>query len=300
MHLDHAVEGDDLPISVVSELLAVPIPTIHSWERRFSLPRPGRTPGGHRRYSQDDLRLLRSIRDEIARGHAASEAIETVLRTAPRADHIPAIAAFLAAVDREDPDTMRATLDEALARFGLAETLQRVLFPAMRDIGWRWMVGRCDVGREHLATDTARAWLARFRSRPVREGRTGDWIVLACGPADHHTVGLESFAALLTDRGWRCHVLGARTPIASLLRASAQERTRGIVVVSHLATGRRAAVDALRALADAVEVPFFYAGNAFARARVRRSVPGRFLGEDLLDAVEALAVAVRDPQAVGR
>ena len=45
-------------------------------------------------------------------------------------------------------------------------------------------------------------------------------VVLACGPRDLHTVGLEAFGLLLERRGRSVVMLGALTPLGSLRKAS--------------------------------------------------------------------------------
>src|SRR5688572_17308840 len=62
-------------ISEVSELLGIPVPTIRSWERRYGFPAPNRTLGSHRRYDAMVVDQLRAVRDEIAAGVPAEEAV---------------------------------------------------------------------------------------------------------------------------------------------------------------------------------------------------------------------------------
>ncbi len=49
------------------------------------------------------------------------------------------------------------------------------------------------------------------------------------------------------------------------------------MIVSQLATGRRAAVESIQAV-DQLGVPVFYAGNAFFVVRTRAHLPGTYLG----------------------
>jgi MerR family transcriptional regulator, light-induced transcriptional regulator len=86
-------------------------------------------------------------------------------------------------------------------------------------------------------------------------------------------------------------VLGARTPAAALLDAASRTDAVAVVVVSHLAVGRRAAVQAIRAVAG-TGVRTFYAGNAFVAAPVRRRIPGAYLGESLRNAARTVEAAL--------
>jgi methylmalonyl-CoA mutase cobalamin-binding subunit len=280
-----------LSIQDVSRLLEVPAPTIRSWERRYGIPAAGRSEGGHRRYTPDQLTLLRRMRDEISRGHPAVQAAGLVRAAQTRSTH-PLITTFLEAAHRLDPAGMNRVLDSAHRTLGLAATVDVVLLPAMRELGRWWEAGRCDVAHEHLATDTTQRWLRSFgRARP--RARLGP-VLLSCGPRDQHTLGLESLGALLGDRGIDCRFLGARTPASSLAAAVQELRPVAVVVVSHLSGARRVAVEAIRG-AQRVGAASFYAGNAFGSPQSRRGVPGTYLGTNLGQAADLVADTITLP-----
>ena len=193
-----------LPIQQVSELLGVPAPTLRSWERRYGLPTTPRTAGGHRRYSQEALHQLRLMRDETARGRRAADAARRVRELLDQEGPARScIDELLVASSRMEPAAVRTALDRAHQELGLAASIDQVLMPAMRQIGSWWETGRCDVGQEHLTTEAARGWLARrtsFAPAPTYDRP----VLLACGPRDLHTLGLETLAALLAHAGLGC------------------------------------------------------------------------------------------------
>jgi DNA-binding transcriptional MerR regulator/methylmalonyl-CoA mutase cobalamin-binding subunit len=284
--------GDGLPIQEVSRLLGVPSPTLRSWERRYGIPTTPRTAGGHRRYSGAALEEVRLMRDEVARGLKASAAARSVRAQLDPDDPAQVwIRRMLAAAAALDPSALRVVLDEAMAELGLPATLDGVLMPAMRRIGSLWEEGRCDVGQEHLATEAVRGWLARTTTLAPSPTARGS-VLLACGPRDLHTLGLEALAAALAHRGVGCRSLGARTPQRTLMTALAATEAVAVVVVSHLSTHRRQAVDSLQAVAAGSGCPVFYAGNAFASADAREGVPGTHLGGTLAEAADTIADVV--------
>lgn len=276
-----------MTIQQVSALLAVPVSTLRTWEHRYSVPGVVRTRGGHRRYPAQVIDELRIIRDEIARGRRAGDAATTarllVDSDEPGRDLVER---FLEAARAMDQGGVRSCLDDAADRLGLGATVDLVLVPAMRRIGHWWEIGSCDVGHEHLATEAARTWLSRIVAF-APEPRPGGCVLLACGPRDLHSLGLEAFGMLLVSEGRACRVLGARTPVPALTVAAETLDAAGVVVVSHLAVGRRPAVAALSAMAAQGRPPF-YAGNAFLTRPSRRRVPGRYLGESHREAVHLL------------
>jgi hypothetical protein len=285
-----------LTISAVSSTLGIPVPTIRSWERRYDFPAPDRTRGKHRRYSTHEVDLLRQLRDEITRGHPAREAVQIVLSRAaggglPRTRYVDD---FLGAAMRLDPTGLRDALGGAAEALGVETAVRDVALPSMREMGSRWSSGNCDIAHEHLATEAVRVWLARlsamapppFRPRPL---------VLACGPKDLHSIGLEAFGVLLARRGWSIRVLGPLTPTSSLVAATRAAEASGAVITSQRNVTRRAAAETIAAVAAIPGVTAFYAGDAFAAPASRRDVPGVYLGSDVLEAVDILERELSGP-----
>ena len=282
---------DGQAISQVSQLLGVPATTLRSWERRYGIPVVSRSPGGHRRYAEDELVQLRLMRDEISRGKRAGMAATEVRllldRDNPQSSRI---AQVLAAVEAKDSSELTHVLDRAHDRIGLAATIDSVLMPALRQVGAWWESGRCDLPQEQLLTKTARTWLARLRVLgPVLSDEPP--ILLACGPDDRHTIGLEALAALLAENHRAFHVLASTTSAPGLVAAARTTAVAAVVVVSQLPSHRRAAIAAVRAV-DAAGYPVFYAGNAFNLGGERRTVPGTHLGPTFAQAVSTLLAAV--------
>jgi DNA-binding transcriptional MerR regulator len=282
----------DVPIADVSRQLGVPMPTLRSWEARYSIPSPPRELGRHRRYSAQELHILKLMRDEIARGTRAGVAAQVVKASlgqeGPAADFVKAM---LEASRRLDGNGIREQLDGAVRELGLAATLEEVLFPALRQVGVWWHVGRCDVEQERLTTEAARAWMDRLTSYAPTPVQTRP-IVLACGPGDLHTVGLEALCLSLRQRRWSCRLLGARTTPVALGTAIVANRAAAAVVASHLSSGRQRAVASLQVATD-LGVDVFYAGNAFATPRSRVKVPGRYLGPRISDACDLIIASLR-------
>ncbi|HEX6330428.1 MAG TPA: MerR family transcriptional regulator [Actinomycetota bacterium] len=279
-----------MPIASVSKALGIPVPTIRSWERRYGFPSPSRTGGRHRRYTTTEMEQLRDLRDLISRGHSAREAVARLTSGPSPAGDGELLEVVLDSAMRLDPDAIRSALDRSAERLGVEATIRDVVFRAMREIGTRWKAGTCDVEQEHLATASTRAWLARQLTMAPPSFRP-DPIVLACGPKDHHTIGIEAFAVVLARRGWPCRVLGALTPAAALAGAVRAVRAVGAVVTAQRSVTRRAARESLAAVEALPGVRAFYAGDAFVASAARRDVPGVYLGDDVLQAAEVLEEA---------
>jgi len=277
-----------LPIAAVSSLLGIPVPTIRSWERRYDFPNPARTQGQHRRYSVDEIDQLRKLRDEITRGHNAREAVDIVRHeTEGSRPRTQLFERFLQSAMRLDPAALRETLTEGADSIGVEQTIRDVALPAMREMGSRWKAGVCDTDHEHLATEAVRVWLARQSAMAPAPFKPFP-LVLACGPKDLHTIGIEAFGVVLARRGWSIRTLGPLTPVDSLVAAIRAAEARAAIVTSQRSVTRRAAVEAIEAADGLPGVKAFYAGAAFGPTAARKDVPGTYLGDDIVTAADVL------------
>jgi methylmalonyl-CoA mutase cobalamin-binding subunit len=229
------------------------------------------------------------MRDDIARGHPAAKAAAR-LGSHDVAAAQPLIELFLDSAHRLDPVGVTDALDAARRSFGLDVTVDAVLLPAMRELGRWWEVGRCDIAHEHLATDLCRTWLAKIPTVESDLEQQGA-IVLTCGPRDYHSVGLESLAAMLRQRGWTSLMLGARTPVESVRLAVHESDAVAVVLVSHLSMARRSSVEALRSV-QRPRTHLFYAGNAFLTRQSRHGVRGTYLGTNLAQAADLISTVI--------
>jgi DNA-binding transcriptional MerR regulator len=61
-------------IGAVAQMLGIPPATLRTWEERYGLPVPQRSPGGHRVYSRDQVDQLRFVKAQLAQGMAPADA----------------------------------------------------------------------------------------------------------------------------------------------------------------------------------------------------------------------------------
>ena len=278
---------EELSATQVAAVVSVPATTIRSWERRYGWPHPSRTSGGHRRYSPAEVNQLRALRDEIARGRSAKQAVTLLRSQAVRRRSVEVDRLVQGAVD-VDQSLIRRTLADVESTMSVDEVIESVVLPALREIGLHWEKGICDVAGEHVATGQIRQWLGRLLDETRPQG-IAPTVVLSTGPADYHSANLEAFAVLLARRGCDPLVLGALTPVASLVQAVRTLRADATVVVSHMGITRRAALESIKTVSALGMTQVFYAGNGFAAARSRRGVPGTYLGTDMGSAAKLVS-----------
>jgi MerR family transcriptional regulator, light-induced transcriptional regulator len=229
-----ATSGDRpvaLAISEVARLTGLSTATLRVWQRRYGLSASRSSPGGHRRYSPQDVARLRAVQQLVAQGLPTAEAARVVLRPAehgldlpPEAD--PAAHLIAAAALDLDGPSCRSLLREHLATHPVERTWDDLLRPVLGTIGDRWSELPHGIAVEHLLSHIAAAALEA--TIPIAApGRPA--ALLACVPMEEHDLPLVALAAALGRRGVATTLLGAATPTYALARA--MERGQPSVVM---------------------------------------------------------------------
>jgi DNA-binding transcriptional MerR regulator len=224
-----------LRIGELSRRTGVTPDRLRAWEQRYGLLRPDRTPGGFRLYSPDDERRVVNMLARLADGLSAAQAARVALAAVPPADTSAPLddsrrqlADALATLDDLAAD---AILDRLLAAHGPELTMQRVIYPYLRELGEAWERAELHVGQEHFASN-----LLQRRLMALARGWDGGFgiarALLACPPGEHHVLGLIGLGVALRNAGWRVTYLGADTPVDMTARAAATVQPEIIVLAA--------------------------------------------------------------------
>ncbi|MEZ4503993.1 MAG: cobalamin-dependent protein [Dehalococcoidia bacterium] len=199
---------------------------LRTWERRYGVPRPKRSPTGRRLYDEQDLALIGRMAALVEAGVPAAHAAEAVLSedttalvVPPRveAPAHPLVAELLADAARFDGDAVAATIARAVEELGWPAALGSVLFPALKATGTAWELDEIPPAQEHLLSEQLRlALLAAVTREATSPG--GALVVLACPEGERHDLGLSALWLLLRQAGFRVCYLGADVPTSDLAR----------------------------------------------------------------------------------
>lgn len=129
--------------------------------------------------------------------------------------------AYLETLRAADAAGAYRVASQALSQgMSLAALYQRVITPAMHELGRLWERGAITVADEHLATALTHRVLATLRPGHLDagEGGPGPRVLLAAVQGEQHALGLRMAADLLEDAGWQPIYLGADVPTEALLQ----------------------------------------------------------------------------------
>jgi MerR family transcriptional regulator, light-induced transcriptional regulator len=195
---------DGLTIGQFVEHTGVPEGTLRMWERRYGFPSPERLPSGHRRYSEDEVALVRRLASERSAGLSLTAAIERVKESV--ASPPPSVYASLR---RRRPDLeprplrkpillalTRAIEDESLSRADrplLFASFQSERFYRQEQARWRELARGAELAVTFADFDRLRkprhgpAEVPIERNHPMAR----EWTVVCC--AEDHAVCLAAW-----------------------------------------------------------------------------------------------------------
>lgn len=228
-------------ISRAADQVGITTATLRAWERRYSVVRPQRTDGAYRVYSDDDVRLLRSMKQLVDEGWSAGFAAQEALRTRGAAVAVPAgqdvrplvlSEEFVAAAAAFDAERLDELLDQMFSLGRFETVANSYLFPALAELGAAWKDGRVTVAGEHLAAHAVtRRLSAAYDAAAV--SNHGARVLIGLAPGNRHELGLLAFAVAARRAGLRTDYLGADVPEADWILASAEPSVRAIVMSVH-------------------------------------------------------------------
>lgn len=291
-------------IQVVSELTAVPAPTLRAWERRYGIPTPARTASAYRLYSDHDVAMVRRLRDLCANGMSIAEAARMVkasedgAATLMGADGDPyevAARRILDAIQAFDARSVEREVARAQYLGAATAVFERVFSPVMRRVGEMWHRGELSIAQEHIAT-TAVGDTVRAMVRLTNPDNSTQVVLLACFAEEDHVLPVHGVALRLASWGISTVTLGVRTPPQAIADAVRQMNPTGVCL--SLSTPMHG--DNADALVDAYaraceRTPWFVGGLGAASIAERLAARGAIVIEgDLVAARPQIERALRE------
>jgi methanogenic corrinoid protein MtbC1 len=299
-------------------------PTIRAWERRYGLPQPQRTDGGHRQYSERDIETLKWLIARQAEGISISHATElwralvqqgedplqeareaASLGDLPSPSALPELGSEIEDLRRAwvdaclsfDRQTAEYALSRAFALFSPDTVATEVLQKGLAEVGLGWYQGDISVQQEHFASALSiqrLEMLIAASAPPTRPER----ILVASAQGDFHVFSPLLLTYLLRRRGWDVIYLGADVPGAELAETIDQIRPDLVIMTAQLLYTAATLPEVARDLMDR-ETMFAYGGLAFnLNPGLKKRVPGHFLGTSLDGAADKVAALLHSHPAL--
>ena len=233
-----SLPGPVFTVSGAARQLGIPAATLRTWERRHGIGPSGRSTGGHRRYTSDDLIRLRAMRTLVETGVPPAQAAGlAALAAGGPAGHAPADvmispALLIQAAVRLDAPLLCSMLGDAFARHGVIAAWHGLAVPALRELGANDPVAGHGSVEHMLSGSLLTTLLAVITLAPP--ARTIRPVVLACAEEEQHVLPVYALQAELAGRGVDVRQLGGRVPRQALAHAVRTVRPAGVFVWSQV------------------------------------------------------------------
>lgn len=299
-------------IKVVLNKTGIAADTLRAWERRYGLPTPQRTAGGHRLYSDRDVEIIKWLLAQQEEGLSISRAVDLwneqiASGSDPLADIASMISTSPLAVPPAAPDstldTFRTewieacmdfdeiaaeqTLNQAFSLFSIESVCTQVIQNGMSEIGNLWYENKLSVQQEHFASSLAMRRLDALLSAAPAPTRK-ETILVGCPADEWHTFTPLLISLFLRRRGYKVIYLGANVPADRFNETVKDTKANLVLLVAQQLISAATLQQAAQSLTNK-EISVAYGGRIFTlRPNMTDYIPGYFLGNDLGSAINEI------------
>lgn len=246
----------------VAKLTGLSKDVIRVWERRFGLLKPIRGANRYRNYSDEDVALLKYLKEQLEAGSSIGELsklgreelLSRARASAPQVSLVDnafsrLLRELLSTLDPFDRVTFEKRLNGAVAVVPFEEALHGILLPLQEQVGQLWHDGHVNVAIEHYVTKQIQQKIfSAMNQLPVAE--FGAKVVVACPPGEEHEIAALAVAYRCRVRGCRVYYLGANVPIASLTNLCTKVKPDLTIISLPLALSDDNATELVQALTN--------------------------------------------------
>ena len=295
-------------LKVVLKETGIAADTLRAWERRYGLPMPQRTEGGHRLYSERDIEIIRWLMTQQESGLSISRAVDRynellasgsdpLAGSRPTSGFVPQNLSAITNLDGLRDEWLNACLtynetqaeqifNHAFALHPVETVITHLVQRGLHEIGEMWYSGKVSVQQEHFSSGLAMRRLeALIAASPAPTRR--ETILLACPPNEWHTLSLAMLHLLLRRRGFNAVYLGANVPITRFEETAKVTRANLVVLTSQTLVGAASLQKTAAALSKKMTVGF--GGRIFnLRPEIAKHIAGHYLGNDMVAAINEI------------
>lgn len=302
-------------LNVVLKETGINADVLRAWERRYALPNPKRSQGGHRLYSEFDISTIKWLRARQSEGLNISRAAQLwkdMLSSGRdpleeyRLDHLPAyepmpavnpriellLNQWVEACTRFDANRAEDILNQSFAMYPVEQVCVDVIQNGLNTIGTYWQSGKASVQQEHFMSALAVCRLQTLIMAAPRATRK-QTLVLGCPPGEQHDFPILMLSLFLRRRGIKVIDLGKDIPVEDLRKTILTINPHLVVFAAQYLISASALQTAARSLPG---VGIAYGGLIFNRIpRLREFIQGHFLGETITEAVRTIEQLLSGP-----
>ena len=289
---------------------------LRAWERRYQLPVPQRTAGGHRLYSDYDIEIIKWLQARQVEGFSISRAVNLWREMAANSDPLESLpTATVVGPDTNIQnnitieiyrdewlrsclafDTVKAesVLNQALSLFPIENVCIQLIQQALHIIGEKWHEGSVSVQQEHFATA-----MAHNRLQTMIAGTPNPLfdktVLIGCPAGELHTFPGLLLNLFMRREGYKVIYLGADLPVEQLVEAADRiNPSLTILSAQRLPTAKTLNLSA--AILHSHNHPVGFGGRVFTRVSALAAlIAGYYLGDSLETSIFIIKKLITHP-----
>ena len=301
-------------LKVVLQETNIAADTLRAWERRYGLPMPQRTAGGHRLYSQYDIETIKWLLARQSEGLSISRAVDLwndhnasgvdplaglTPSTLTSTQATPAIyispdtnldslrAQWIAACMQFSESNSEQILNQAFSMFPVESVCMEILQKGMVEIGNLWYENGASVQQEHFASGLAMRRLDALLSASPAPTRN-QTVLVGCPPNEWHTFTPLLLSLLLRRRGLNVVYLGANVPAEQFGETVKSVNAKLVILVAQTLVTAASLQITAQALEN-LRTPVGYGGRIFnLQPNLANHIPGYYLGDSIASSLETV------------
>jgi DNA-binding transcriptional MerR regulator len=216
-----------LSIKDLENLSGIKAHTIRMWEKRHNIFDPDRTETNIRLYSSDDLTKLLNISSVLEHGMKISKVstlsreelndqIEILQQENVEASKKIIINKLIVATLKCNVSDFEKTYKNHSIENGLEETMEKIIYPMLIQIGLMWTVSKLNPSQEHFASQMIRQKLFSAIDLLPDASKKDSRFVLYLPDDEDHEIGLLYAYYLIKKAGHECIYLGPSVPVVDV------------------------------------------------------------------------------------
>lgn len=289
---------------------------LRAWERRYQLPIPQRTSGGHRLYSQYDIETIKWLKEHLQEGLSISRAVSLWKEIASTSDPLESLRSspmYVTAVSQSpnnaiksyreswvnacleyDSITTENILNQALSMFPIEKVCVEVIQQGLSSIGDKWYNNVASAQQEHFATS-----LAHNRVQAMIAGTPkplfDKTILIGCPSGELHAFPGLLLNLFLRRQGFNVIYLGADIPLEQLTETVDQLNPNLVILIAQrLSSAKILAKSAM--LLCSYNHPVAYGGLIFTLLpSLTTRIAGHYLGDSLEGSIQQVRNLILNP-----
>lgn len=279
--------------------------TLRIWEQRYGIIKPKRTDSNIRYYDDDDLKQILNISILNRHGYKISEITkltkaeitEAILKISGRstANYDNHVKGLLSSMLSFDEYAFHKILTTNIIQIGLEETLIKIVFPFLTELGILWQIGSIHPSHEHFASNIIKQKLyVAIDGNVGRFSENRRRFLLFLPETEQHSIGLLFANYVLRSRGHDVIYLGQEVPLEDLQRSFEQQHPDYILTMltsGHVSINKQDFIDNIARFWPNTQV--LLAGAQFAMENLKMPSNARIIKrmEDFISIVDSISVS---------